>query len=244
MFYTRIPVPAWVGFSTEQGNRSTKYLPALGWIVGSVVAGVYAVAQLVFPTAVAVVLGLIAGVLCTGAFHEDGFADICDGLGGGLGKERSLEIMKDSRLGAYAVLGTVLLFALKITTLTAIGDAGLATIAAAIVFAAVFSRWFVVTIIFTDEYARDDQTSKVKSMTARLSRPELIAATGWILPLLGLAWWRPWWLLAVPLALAGRFLLARWFRRRLGGYTGDCLGATQQILEMTILLTVLASVAV
>ena len=244
MFYTRIPVPAWVGYSPEQLNRSTRYFPTIGWIVGAVVAGVYAAAQFLLPNAVAVVLAIVAGVLATGAFHEDGFADVCDGFGGGVGKERTLEIMKDSRVGAYAVIGTILLFALKITMLSGLGDAGLKVIVPAIFFAAVSSRWLIVTIIFTDEYAREDLTSKVKPIGTQLSGAGMAAATLWILPFLGLAWWQPWWLVALPIAFLVRLILARWFRNRLGGYTGDCLGAAQQIIELTILLTVLATITV
>lgn len=244
MFYSRIPVPAWVGYSTEQLNRSTRYFPAIGWIVGTVVAGVYAGSQVILPNIVAVVLALISGVLLTGAFHEDGFADICDGFGGGVNKERTLEIMKDSRVGAYAVIGTVLLLALKITTLAELGKAGLSIIVLAIIYAAVLSRWMIVTIIFRDQYARDDLSSKVKPIAVQLTGPAMVVATVWLVPFLALGWWHPWWLVAVPIAFVVRLILARWFRKRLGGYTGDCLGAAQQIIELTILLTVLSIITI
>jgi adenosylcobinamide-GDP ribazoletransferase len=242
MFYTRIPCPAWVGHSDDQMNRSTRYFPAIGWIVGGIVALVFVAAQFVLPGAVAVVLALAAGVLATGAFHEDGFADVCDGFGGGTNPQRTLDIMKDSRVGAFAAIGLVLLFGLKITTLISLVRGGIWTVVAALLFAHVLSRWCAVTIIFRGVYARNDLTSKVKPIARQISWPGMIAATVWLVPFLGLVWWHPWWWLALPLAFGLRLLLARWFRRRLGGYTGDCLGAAQQIIELVTLLVVLGCV--
>lgn len=243
MFYTRIPVPAWVGYSDDALNRSTRYFPVIGWLVGSLVAAVVWVSSLVLPVPVAVVLGLAAGVLVTGAFHEDGFADVCDGFGGGTSRERTLEIMKDSRVGAFAVLGLVLLFALKVSALSSLfGPApgpGAWQAVVALVFAHVVSRWCAVTVIFRGSYARADATSKVKPIGKTLSRGGMAVATLWLVPFVALLWSTPWWALAVVPAFATRLLMARWFTRRLGGYTGDCLGALQQVIEVVILLTVL-----
>ncbi len=239
MFYTRIPCPAWIGYSDEQMTRSVRYFPAVGWLVGVIVAAVTFVARLVFPIPVAVVLGLAAGVLVTGAFHEDGFADVCDGLGGGATKQRALEIMKDSRVGAFAAIGLVLLFGLKIAAYSALlADVRWAGLAA-LVFAHVVSRWCAVTIMVRNAYARDDGTSKVRAAAGTVSWLGRIVATAWLLPFVGLAWWHPWWLVAIPAAFAVRLLLARWFNRRLGGYTGDCLGAAQQITEVVTVLVCL-----
>jgi adenosylcobinamide-GDP ribazoletransferase len=236
MFYTRIPCPRWVGYSEDQLNRSTRHFPAMGWIVGAVLVAILALAGLALPPILAVVLALAVGVLVTGAFHEDGFADLCDGFGGGTSPERTLDIMKDSRVGAFAAIGLVLLFSLKIATLTVLVESGLVQAAAAILFSQVLSRWCVVTIIFRDTYARRDLTSKIKPIGRSLSGRGLVAATLWLVPFVGLAWWRPWWGLAVPIAWLVRLALAAWFRRRLGGYTGDCLGAAQQIIEQVVLL--------
>jgi adenosylcobinamide-GDP ribazoletransferase len=244
MFYTRIPCPSWVGYSDGQLNRSTRYFPVIGWIVGGLVAGTFAAAQLVLPATVAVILALGVGVLATGAFHEDGFADLCDGFGGGTTRQRVLDIMKDSRVGAFAVIGLVLLFALKIASLSALAGFGVWQVVAAVLYAHVLSRWCVVTIIFSNEYARADLTSKVKPIGKKISRRGLAAATVWVLPFVGLAWWQPWWLLAAPVAFAVRLLLARWFRTRLGGYTGDCLGAAQQVIETVTVLVALACLSV
>jgi adenosylcobinamide-GDP ribazoletransferase len=249
MFYTRIPVPRWVGYSDEDLNASTRYFPLVGAIVGGVVAGVIWAVQLVLPLSVAIILGLAAGVLLTGGFHEDGFADVCDGFGGGTSRERTLEIMKDSRVGAFGVIGIVLLFALKFFVLDAlIPLLPLDFALTALVFAHVLSRWCVTTIIFTDQYARADATSKVKPIGKAISLGGMLVATLWplvfvaVFPLL-FEHVQPWWVLAavVP-ALGVRVIMGAWFKRRLGGYTGDCLGAAQQVIEQVVLLWILGVV--
>ena len=239
MFYTRIPCPKWTGYSDEQLNKSTRYFPAIGWVVGGFLALIVGLASLVLPVPLAVGCGLACSVLITGAFHEDGFADVCDGFGGGMTAERTLEIMKDSRVGAFAVIGLILLFGIKIATMTALltvepwyGLVGL-------VFAHVLSRCSVVTIIFTDEYARADLTSKVKPIGNHISVGGLIVSFCWLLPFIPLLWAQPWWFVAVPVALFLRLILGRWFKKRLGGYTGDCLGAAQQIIEVCTMITIL-----
>ena len=105
MFYTRIPCPAWVGHSEELLNKATIYFPVMGWVVGGVAGAVYWAAARLFGADVGLLLSIIASVLLTGAFHEDGFADMCDGFGGGWTREKILLIMKDSRLGTYGAVG-------------------------------------------------------------------------------------------------------------------------------------------
>ncbi|MDR0308499.1 MAG: adenosylcobinamide-GDP ribazoletransferase [Coriobacteriales bacterium] len=246
MFYTRIPCPKWTGYSEYLMAHSIRYFPVVGWVVGVIVAAVIGLAAFILPISVAVILGLAAGVLATGAFHEDGFGDICDGLGSGAASTRALEIMKDSRVGAFAVIGLVLLFAVKIAALAALIVAEPWFGLVAVVFANVLSRFSVVTIMFTDEYARpsSDQTSKVKSATQKVLASDLLVSFIWLLPFVGLLWFRPWWFLAVPVALLIRWLLGAWFNKRLGGYTGDCLGATQQIIEVFTYIAILATISV
>jgi adenosylcobinamide-GDP ribazoletransferase len=259
MFYTRVPVPAWVGYSPEQLNASTRYFPFIGVLVGTVVGLSAWAARMVLPTTVAAVLALAIGVLLTGAFHEDGFADVCDGFGGGITRERTLEIMKDSRVGAYGVIGTVLLFALKVGVLTAFLDGWGSRwtpsepgngwfVIPTVIFAHVVSRWAVTWIILRYEYARDDLTSKVKPIGRSLSWGGFLFGTFTLVAVFGLLvppadGWRLERLAiggaAVVLAWLAALRCGVWFRRRLGGYTGDCLGATQQIIEQLVLLAVL-----
>jgi adenosylcobinamide-GDP ribazoletransferase len=244
MFYTRLPVPSWTGYSDDQLNRSTRYFPSIGWVVGGSVALTIFLLSHVLSTALSVCIALAFGVLLTGAFHEDGFADLCDGFGGGMTSERVLEIMKDSRVGAYGVIGTIMLFVVKISAMVSLITLEPWYGLTAVVFAHVLSRFCCVTIIFTDLYARADMTSKVKPIGNQISPGGLTASGLWLLPFIFLLWSRPWWFLAVPAALLARLRLGGWFRRRLGGYTGDCLGAAQQIMEVVTFITILTVIGV
>jgi len=113
MFFTRIPCPSWVDHSEEYLNKSSQYFPLVGGIVGAIGLAVLLGALWVLPVPLAVLLSMVATVLATGAFHEDGFADMCDGFGGGWTKEKILDIMQDSRLGTFGAVGLGLLMAVK-----------------------------------------------------------------------------------------------------------------------------------
>jgi len=117
MFYTRIPCPAWVNHDEEFLNKATRYFPLIGWIVGGLAALTFYGSSFIFSKEVSILFSFAISVLITGAFHEDGFADVCDGFGGGWTKEKILDIMKDSRVGAYGAIGIVLLFLLKFALL-------------------------------------------------------------------------------------------------------------------------------
>ncbi len=120
MFYTRIPCPKWVNHDPELLNKATRYFPLIGWIVGGFCALVFYGASFYLSKEVSLILSFIVSILITGAFHEDGFADVCDGFGGGWTKEKILDIMKDSRVGAYGVIGIICLFLLKFYLLLSI----------------------------------------------------------------------------------------------------------------------------
>src|SRR5574343_914935 len=112
-FFTRLPIPSWVGFDAAWLNQAARYFPLVGVVVALIGAGVYGLAALLLPAPVATLLSTAATIYATGAFHEDGFADMCDGLGGGMRRQRVLEIMKDSRRGAYGASGIVCMVGLK-----------------------------------------------------------------------------------------------------------------------------------
>jgi len=243
-FYTRLPVPAWVGYSEELLGRATVYFPLVGWLVGGVAAGVFAGASWLFRNEeIALLLSMVAGILLTGAFHEDGFADVCDGFGGGWTKDKILAIMKDSRLGTYGATGLCLLLAGKFLALRGLPAAA---VAPALLLAHPLSRATALTCIFSHRYARATEDSKARPVAKGLLVSEL--ATGLLLgalPLLGYAAWqhRPALLLVLlPLAVV-KGGLARYFQRWIGGYTGDCLGAIQQAAEVSIYLFLLAGFA-
>ena len=239
-FFTRLPIPRWVGFEPAWLQHASRYFPAVGLVVAAIAAAVYAAAALVLPPAAAVLLSTAAGIYATGAFHEDGFADSCDGLGGGHTRERALEIMKDSRIGAYGAIGIGLMLASKVTALAAMPK--LAALGALLA-AHPLSRLMACSLIWRMEYARAE--GKAKPLAQEMRSGEFaIAALSAALPASAVlaAGWLPPLALAAGLAamLAATLWLARKFRQRLGGYTGDCLGAVQQLSEAAFYLAVLA----
>jgi adenosylcobinamide-GDP ribazoletransferase len=239
-FFTRLPIPRWVGFQPDWLHQASRYFPLVGLVVGMLTAAVYWLAALVLPPAVAVLLSTAAGIYATGAFHEDGFADTCDGLGGGTTRERVLEIMKDSRIGAYGAIGIALLLAVKCA---ALGHLPAPSVVAALCVAHPLSRLMAASLIWGMEYARAE--GKAKPMAERMSGAEFLIAAGCCVPpLLAAAYtgWLDWRQLGI--GLAAMVLATLWFARklhvRLGGYTGDCLGAVQQLTEAAFYLSVLA----
>lgn len=238
-FFTRLPVPAWVGHSAEQLQHAARYLPLIGILVGAIGAAITELAVLVLPIGVAVLLGMAATVLVTGGFHEDGFADSCDGFGGGWDKSRILAIMKDSRIGSHAATGLGLLLLTKWAALTEI-DAAFAppVLALTLIAGHAVSRLATLVPMSFLAYVRDDVDAKSRPLARRMTPGGLLLAAG-----CGIA---PCLLLPSADALAGLAAAAltaviamRYFRRRLGGYTGDCLGATQQLAELAFYLGVL-----
>jgi len=239
-FFTRLPIPRWVGFEQEWLHHASRYFPLVGVVVGAIAAGVYAAAAAVFPAPVAAVLSTVATIYATGAFHEDGFADTCDGLGGGMTRERVLEIMKDSRVGAYGAIGIVCMLAAKLTTLAMLPPA---SAIAALLFAHPLSRLAATSLIWRMEYARAE--GKAKPLAERMTTPEFAIASSTVIVaaalLLAAGMLDVRAVLASLLACSlATWWLARKFARRIGGYTGDCLGAVQQLTEAVIYLAVLA----
>ncbi len=235
-FFTRLPVPAWVGHSAEMLNGAARYFPLVGILVGAAGALAFELAAFIFPLSVALLFGMAATLLLTGAFHEDGFADAVDGFGGGWDKAQVLAIMKDSRIGSYGAIGITLLLLGKFLALLELPDDW---IAVTLVAAHAASRFCAVTLIATLSYVREDDTSRSKPLANALGSGALaVAALFGLAPLLLL----PGEAAAGGLALAAAvtFLAARYFVKRIGGYTGDCLGAVQQGTELAIYLGVLA----
>ena len=232
-FFTRIPCLAWAGTSEDDLNHAVRYFPLVGIIVGTVAAGVFWLADNILPQTLAVLLSMSATILLTGAFHEDGLADAVDGLGGGWSPEQILTIMKDSRIGSYGVVALVMVLLIKFQTLTAL-EPGLIT--ATLVAGHALSRFAAILLIAVQDYVRE--IGKAKPLAQKITPGEcIIAAVFGLVPLVLLPTKTLW-------ALSGVILLWCWFsrklRQQLGGYTGDCLGAMQQLCEAGFYLGVLA----
>jgi len=229
-FYTRLPVPPMPDY--RQLPQSTVYLPLIGWLVGGLTALSFYLADFLWPQTTAVILALIAGIFLTGAFHEDGFADVCDGFGGGWGKQRVLDIMKDSHIGVYGFLGLLLIFLLKISLLAALPAAALPLI---LLSGHSVSRLPPLLLMRRYSYARTAD-SKAAAAVYRPSRNELIFA--YTIALLPLALLPALCVSAIVPVLLVNVYLGRYFYRIIGGYTGDCLGASQQVAETVFYLAV------
>ena len=231
-FFTRIPISDQVPHSAEGLNHSARYFPAVGILVGSISALAFALAGLFVPETVSIVIAMATSIYLTGAFHEDGLSDMTDGLGGGWEKMRILEIMKDSRVGSYGVVALTMALLSKFVLLSAFNAAW---IPALLIAGHAFSRYCSVLVMAGMHYVREDLLSKSKPLATQLSRNALLVASVFgILPLLLLPLQAS--LLGVVAALITTIWLGRKLQKWLGGYTGDCLGAAQQISELAFYL--------
>lgn len=232
MYYTRIPCPAWADHSDWHREKSAVYLPLIGWIAGGSSAVVFWMASQLFPVSLSLVFAIAASVLVTGAIHEDGFADACDGFGGGWTREQVLDIMKDSRIGTFGVVGIVFILAFKYLILIQFPTA---VVPVLFIAGHSLSRIAPVSLMQYMDYARNKNEGKVAAL--KLDTAELgIAFTWGILPLTLFGQWI-YAVLIVPVLLTA-FLMGLYFRKKIHGYTGDCLGAAQQVSEVVFYLSV------
>ena len=259
-FFTRIPITGrlatWVGYSPEQLRASAAHFPGVGMLVGAVAAAVYAALDALLPATlytplVAAVFSTLATVLLTGGFHEDGLADVADGLGGSYDREHSLEIMKDSRVGAFgalalvlALLGKTALLALLASVEGAPVDEEAVSFSAGYVCAAlwlghVVSRALPLLLIRLLPHVGDTATSKSKPLADQISSGALIIAFIWLfiaLPLASIVFDATNLIVGGIFAVVALLGMLRFFKRRLQGFTGDCLGAAQQVCEIAFYL--------
>ena len=238
-FYTRIPCPAWVQYSPHNLNKSRKYLPLVGLLIGLAAVLVFFSSRLFLPASVSIALSMMATVYLTGAFHEDGLADCADGFGGGWEKDQVLTIMKDSRIGAYGTISLILMLGLKFILLWELQQVSETLLMLALIVGHSLSRLMSSLTMQFYDYVSEAATSKSKSVTSiKLNTWELAWS---ILPV------------AVVMVLVGElsfigalialillaWVLAGYYKKRIGGYTGDCLGATQQLCEILFYLVLL-----
>jgi adenosylcobinamide-GDP ribazoletransferase len=226
-YFTRIRVPAWVGHAREQLAGAIRYFPVVGLIVGASGAATLWLAAQVLPAPLPAILATVVTVLMTGAIHEDGLADTCDGLGGGATRERALEIMKDPRIGAFGAIALMLSLLLKISALSLMT---LWTAMIALFAAHAFSRFCAVLFSFAGRYVGSAERSRAALVVTQVKRSDVLVAAVFGLPALVLCGRDA--IVAVIVALVLLALLFRWCVRRIGGYTGDTLGAAQQIAEI------------
>ena len=234
-FLTRLPVPNRLATTEEELGRATAFFPLVGVIVGGSTAGVYLLALRVVSVPVAVAVALAFATFITSGFHEDGLADTFDGLGGGWTKDRALEIMRDSRIGTYGALALIFLILGKFVILTELGSE---QVWRWLIVAHVAARWTVLPLCRWLPYARPEGQGKLvaKQIT---STALSIGSLTFLVTLLLFPW--PTALIALAVTFVVTFLSGLHYKRRLGGITGDCLGATNQITELLLYLTAIVS---
>ena len=236
MFFTRLPCPKWLDHSSEYLAKSSRYFPLVGIIVGSIGALVYYGSSIVFPLPLAILLSMISTIFATGAFHEDGLADMCDGFGGGWNKQDILRIMKDSRSGTYGVVGLCSTLAFKFTALYYIDST---LIPLVLIAGHSLSRFMASTLLYDLDYVREDDQSKAKPAAGRMSASSLFVGLLFGISPLVLFFNYYIFLLLIPVFMI-RWYLGRFFIKWIGGQTGDCAGATQQICEVVFYLSFIA----
>lgn len=235
MFYTRLPVPKSTGFSSANLNKATRYFPLIGIIVGGIGAAVFYGANQLLSVNISLLISLSIMILVTGAFHEDALSDFCDGFGGGYTKEKILSIMKDSRIGTYGAVALVILLLSKFMMLSEFNAVEIPLI---LIAAHSASRINPILMIFTSRYIREDNSSKSKPVGKKHSKRTLvIAIIIGIIPLCLISVYIIPFLIIVLLLI---FVYFRYYvRKKIGGYTGDVLGALQQFSEIGFYLTYL-----
>ncbi len=254
-FFTRIPVTGrlaeWVGFSPAMLRASAAHFPGVGWIVGALTAAVFWGLLLLLPPVpaapwVAAIASTVFGVLLTGAFHEDGLADLADGLGGSMDRARALEIMKDSRIGSYGAIALVLAVLAKVALLAVLAQVDVWLAVVALFAAHVTSRTAPLLVIRSLPHVGDTPQSKSKPLAESIGNAGLAAGLlWWALAMALVVWLLPTapWTQAVVGTLIGLAWMWRLLQRRLQGFTGDGLGATQQVCEVLFYLGLALSMA-
>jgi adenosylcobinamide-GDP ribazoletransferase len=230
VFLTRIPVGNLYIFRAEDLSRSTVYFPVVGSLIGLLAGAVLFCAQLVFPAIVAVLLCMLTTVSVTGALHEDGLADAADGFAGAGTPERRLEIMKESTLGVYGVVALWFSLTAKLLLLGSLLEKGTAVTLCALIVANGLGRAGTVALLFACPYAREGE-SKASPFANNVTLGEFVLSL--LLPVL------------LAFLLLGRdaftclcgaagvvWAAGVLSRKMIGGITGDCLGASNQIVEL------------
>lgn len=263
-FLTRVPMPLAGRWRPEWLGACMVYFPVVGALVGLLAGAVLALASSWWPPAVAVGLSMAFSVWLTGAFHEDGWADTCDALGGMVSRERALDIMKDSRIGTYGAAGLILMLGLKAAVLVGLvspliielNDAESSHIRQVLVgwawlglvWCHAASRLMPVLIAAFLPYAGDVAHAKAKPLATQVLRAQVWGALGSTLAVaaaMSLWLWLSGWPLGTLMqalwhssvgVVLGAALIGRWLQQRLGGFTGDGLGASQQVAELAGLL--------
>lgn len=231
-YFTRIPLPINVNFDDKTVPKAIFFYPFVGWIIGLLTFGLYKLTHNLFPELLLSVLIISFTYWLTGAIHADGWMDVMDGIGSSRDKERTLEIMKDSCVGAMGVAGFVVLFALKVASLVALMDTPY--IFSALILSPILGRWSILLGIYLFSYAREQGLSK--HFKEWLTLPKLLISLIWLVPLI---WLCPNFYLILLVVILFLLLASSYFTKKLGGLTGDVYGFIIEGCEVLIWITLI-----
>lgn len=257
-FLTCVPMSSalsrWVGFSTTELSASARYFPWVGLLIGVFASCVWIGCSMLWSPWIAAALTVAFTAWITGAFHEDGLADTADALGGAISRERALTIMKDSRIGTYGAVALILVLGVRIGALASMSTP-LAVLA--LIFAHSAGRAGACVVLATLPYVRDDDSSKSKPLARSMHRIELVVALSapLLVALIAVAFYAYGYILLIAtrvqfalyfvISIIGATVIVLWWRRvllrRIGGFTGDTLGAVEQFIEVAIMLVFAAN---
>ncbi len=240
-FFSRIPSPFKLDFSAENLSKASRYFTLVGWGLGFIVAFVFWISNQIFSVQISIWICIACNLLLTGCFHQDGLADMADGCGGGFTIEKKLEIMKDSRLGTYGAC--ILFFALsgQFLLLNELSQLDPNAFIWYLPAAYAISRAVASSFIFDMAYQTLDRVSKSKPLANQQSRTDLLVSLLTALPVCFFLGWIQSLVLILTLMIF-RVVFKGFLNRQLKGYTGDCLGAAQQISELIIYLILIACI--
>ncbi|MCJ8321013.1 MAG: adenosylcobinamide-GDP ribazoletransferase [Colwellia sp.] len=236
-FFTRLPVPKTMQYSAELLSQSSRYFSLIGLLLGIMLALSYYVVNTLFSVQISILLMMSFSLVLTGAFHEDGLADMADGFGGGYNKAQCLTIMKDSRIGTYGAVTLMMALALKFTLLLTLTNYDLSVILITVILSQSLSRAIAASLIISIPYVSEDRQSKSKPLATNQSfKSSAVLLIVGCLPL----YFYPLAIVFICLTVlfVFRWFFQQWLMKKIGGFTGDCLGAAQQVAEILILLVV------
>lgn len=232
-FFTRLPFWRIKEIPADDFKRVVPLWPLAGWLTGGVMALVLWLMLKVTTPALAWIMALVARLLLTGALHEDGLADFIDGFGGGRIRERTLAIMKDSHIGTYGVIGLIIYYLLMMQVPGSVPPAALCLL---VLVGDAWSKCCAAQLINLLPYARTEETAKNKTVYSRMTVGEFFICVlcglvpAMILTLLAGMPVKMLWLMLVPVVVMVPLVLL--FKKRIGGYTGDCCGAAFLLCEL------------
>ena len=246
MFFTRLPWWKLRRVPADSFKRIVGYWPGAGWVTGGVMTAIYGIALFFhLPVVLAILLVFTGRLLLTGALHEDGLADFFDGFGGGRSREQVLTIMKDSHIGTYGVLALVVYVALWVTSTVSLAQRSANLPIVLLFFADVWSKWSASQIVNLLPYARNEEDCKIKKVYDRMSARTftvgllfaLVPMLGCVLFLKEMPYMALWICVTASVPNSVMVWLVQYMRRRIGGYTGDCCGATFLLCELSYFIT-------